>query len=81
MKFDRSVFPVFGIFGGFGSLVRGGFVVRFWADRSGFGRVRSSIFPDLGLDSAYFWLNRFEIRAFKIGKFNRFKGAPLKGLL
>ena len=33
-------------------------------DEPGFGKVRSSVFPDLGLGSAHFWLNKFEVRAF-----------------
>ena len=30
----------------------------------GFRRVPSSVFPDLGLDLAHFWLNMFKVRAF-----------------
>ena len=39
----------FGIFGGFGWVCSSVLV-----DESGFGRVRSSVFPDLGLGSAHF---------------------------
>ena len=49
----------FGIFGGFGwvrSLIS--------AVEPGFGRVRNSVFPDLGLGSTYIWPNRFEVRIF-----------------
>ena len=49
----------FGIFGGFG-WVRSSVLVN----EPGFGRVRSSVFPDFGLGSACFWPNRFEVRAF-----------------
>ena len=49
----------FGIFGGFG-WVRSSVLV----DEPGFGRVRSSVFPDLGLGLAGFWPNRFEVWAF-----------------
>ena len=49
----------FGNFGGF-KWVRSSILV----DEPGFGRVRSSIWLDLGLGSAYFWLNRFEVQAF-----------------
>ena len=48
-----------GIFGGF-EWVRN----SIWVDEPGFGRVRSSVFPDLGLGSTYIWLNRFEVRTF-----------------
>ena len=49
-----------------------GFEVRyFWriltsifVDKPGFGRVRSLIFLDFGLNSAHFWLNMFEVQAF-----------------
>ena len=47
----------FGVFGGFG-WVRSLALV----DEPGFSRVRSLVFPDLGLGSAHFWLNRFEVR-------------------
>ena len=36
-------------------------------DKPGFGRVRSSVFPDLSLGLVHFWLNRFEVRAFWMG--------------
>ena len=49
----------FGIFGGFG-WVRSLILV----DEPGFRRVQSSVFLDLGLGSAHFWPNRFEVRAF-----------------
>ena len=49
----------FGIFGGFG-WVRSSILV----DKPGFGKVRSSVFPDLGLGSAHFWPNRFKVQAF-----------------
>ena len=29
-----------------------------------FGMVQSLVFPDLGLGSACFWLNKFKVRAF-----------------
>ena len=52
-------------------VVHGFDVWDFWWDRSsilvnepGFGRVRSSVFPDLGLGSTHFWLNRFEFWTF-----------------
>ena len=38
----------------------------------GFGRVQSSIFPDLGQGSAHFWTNMFEVQAFWRGS-NGFK--------
>ena len=48
----------FGIFGGFrwvcSSILLGG--------KPGFGGVQSSVFPDLGLSSAHFWPNRFEVQ-------------------
>ena len=36
-------------------------------DEPGFGRDRSLVFPNLGLGLAYFWLNRFEVWAFRRG--------------
>ena len=33
-------------------------------DVPGFGRVQTSFFPDLGLGSAGFWLNMFEVWTF-----------------
>ena len=35
--------------------------------KPGFGRVLSSVFLDLGLGLAHFWLNGFEVRAFRSG--------------
>ena len=49
----------FGIFGGFG-WVHSSVLV----DEPGFGGVQRSVLPDLGLGTAWFWLNRFEYRAF-----------------
>ena len=49
----------FEIFGGLG-WVRSSVL----ADEPGFGRVTSSVIPDLGLRSTHFWPNRFEVRAF-----------------
>ena len=45
-----------GFLGEFG-LVRSSIMV----DEFGFGRIQSLLFPNLGLGSARFWLNRFEI--------------------
>ena len=53
----------FGIFGGF-RWVRS----SIWVDEPGFGRVRSSVFPDLGLGSTYFWP-----KGSKFGHFAGFK--------
>ena len=41
-------------------------------DEPGFRRVWSSVFPDLGLGSAHFWLNSFKVQAFWRG-FNGFE--------
>ena len=49
----------FGMFGGFGWVCSSVLVGKL-----GFGRVRSLVFPDLGLGSAHFWPNMFEVRAF-----------------
>ena len=47
-------------------------------DEPGFGKVRSSVFPDLGLGSAHFWLNKFEVRAFWKGEgFKRVRSTVL----
>ena len=50
----------FGIFGGFGWVRCRSILV----EDPGFGRVWCLVFPDLGLGSAHFWLNRFEIQAY-----------------
>ena len=42
-------------------------------DEPGFGWVHNSVFPDLGLGSACFWLNRFEVWAFLWGGSNWFE--------
>ena len=57
--FSRNQFEgsKFGIFRGFG-WVHSSILV----DESGFGRVRNSVFPDLGLSSAHFWPNRFVVQ-------------------
>ena len=49
----------FGIFGGFGWVCSSVLV-----DEPGFGRVRSLVFPDLGLGSTYFRAKKFEVRTF-----------------
>ena len=49
----------FRIFGGFGWVYS-----SIMVDEPVLGRVRSSVFQDLGLGSAHFWLNKFEVRAF-----------------
>ena len=49
----------FGIFGGFEWVLS-----LILVDNPGFGRVQSSVFPDLGLGSAHFWPNRFEVQVF-----------------
>ena len=36
-------------------------------DEPGFGRVRNSVFQDLGLGSAHFWRNRFKVQDFGRG--------------
>ena len=46
----------FGIFGGFRWVCSSVLV-----DEPGLGKVQSSVFPDLGLGSAWFWPNRFEV--------------------
>ena len=51
-----------GFLEGFG-WIRGSALV----DRPGFRRVLSSVFLDLGLGSAHFWLNRFKVRDFRKG--------------
>ena len=49
----------FGIFGGFGWVH-----CLVLVHETGFGRVQSSVFLDLGMGLAHFWPNRFEVRAF-----------------
>ena len=54
-----SEFGIFGVFRWVCSLVL--------VDEPGFGKVRSSVFPDLGLGSAHTWLNRFKVSGFLEG--------------
>ena len=55
-QFPGSKFKIFGGFGWvFSSIL---------LDKPEFGRVRISVFPDLGLGSARFWPNKFEGQAF-----------------
>ena len=47
--------------------VGSGFGSSVLVDKPGFRRVQSSVFLDLGLGSAHFWPNRFEVWAFWTG--------------
>ena len=55
-QFVGSMFSIFGEFGRVCSLIL--------ADKPGFERVQTSVFPDLGLGSAHFWHNKFKVWVF-----------------
>ena len=67
MSLTQFVGLAFGIFGEFG-WVRSLVLVY----EPEFGRIQSTVFPDLGLGLAHFWPNRFKVWAFWKGS-NRFE--------